>query len=94
MPTIRPARWPNDLPIVRLLFQEYAGSLGFDLSFQNFEAELAGLPGDYASPDGCLLLAVEEEAPGQNAAAGVAGCVALRRLEPDVCEMKRLYVRP
>ena len=94
MPTIRPARWPDDLPIVRLLFQEYAGSLGFDLSFQSFEAELAGLPGDYASPDGCLLLAVEEEAQGQNAAAGVAGCVALRRLEPGVCEMKRLYVRP
>src|SRR5437588_4849594 len=76
---------PAQIAQARELFVEYAESLGFSLCFQNFDQELAGLPGDYAPPDGRLLL-VEHE--GQ-----LAGCVALHSLEPGICEMKRLYLR-
>ncbi len=71
------------------LLREYASSLDFDLDFQNFKQELTCLPQEYAPPDGRLLLAMDEEDGTQ-----IAGCIALRKLNKDTCEMKRLYVRP
>ena len=84
--TLAQAESPAQIAQARELFLEYAQSLGFSLCFQNFDHELAGLPGDYAPPDGRLLLAEYE---GQ-----LAGCVALHELEAGICEMKRLYLRP
>ena len=83
---------------VAVLFREYAEALGVDLSFQNFERELAELPGEYAPPEGALLLAFAEDLAASPATrssgfASAAGCVALRKIDGDVCEMKRLYVR-
>ena len=83
---ITQASSPAQIAQVRELFLEYAKSLGFSLCFQSFDQELAGLPGDYSPPDGRLLIAEYE---GE-----VAGCVALHKLEPGICEMKRLYLRP
>jgi GNAT superfamily N-acetyltransferase len=80
------AESPAQIAHVRELFLEYAQSLGFSLCFQNFDKELAGLPGGYALPEGRMLLV---ECEGQ-----LAGCVALHKLEPGICEMKRLYLRP
>jgi ribosomal protein S18 acetylase RimI-like enzyme len=73
------------LPIVRELFREYAVSLQVDLAFQDFEREVATLPGRYAPPRGCILLAYVDDAP--------AGCIAMRPLDEERCEMKRLWVR-
>ncbi len=80
------AETPSQIAQARELFLEYAQSLGFSLCFQNFDRELASLPGDYAPPNGRLLLAEYE---GQ-----VVGCVALHKLAPGACEMKRRYLRP
>jgi putative acetyltransferase len=76
----------SEISEARKLFLEYSERLGLDLCFQNFEQELAELPGRYASPEGRLLLAISN--------AQVAGCVGLRKIGDGVCEMKRLYVRP
>jgi putative acetyltransferase len=78
---IRPATLA-DLEEIRTMLREYAAWLEVDLCFQNFEQELAALPGEYAPPRGRLLIAES------------AGCVALRRIDDEICEMKRLYVRP
>ena len=83
---IAEARWPDDRATVEALFREYVGSLTEDISFQNVDNELAGLPGKYARPGGVVLIAWD----GTDA----AGAVAYRMVEPGVCEMKRLYVRP
>ncbi|TPG20293.1 GNAT family N-acetyltransferase [Variovorax guangxiensis] len=100
----------GELNAARAIFSEYAAALGIDLGFQDFDAELNDLPGDYAEPRGALLLALVDAAHPMAADAGLplqladgrltqlAGCSALRPLDtadyPNAAEMKRLYVRP
>jgi hypothetical protein len=76
----------SEVEQVRALVLEYAEALGLDLGFQDFEREMREFPGEYTPPEGCLLLATNGEES--------AGCAGLRPLEPGICEMKRLYVRP
>jgi ribosomal protein S18 acetylase RimI-like enzyme len=84
--TIALPRNDADLEAIKTLFREYAGSLKFSLGYQDFESEMAGFPGKYGPPEGALLLARVDGAS--------AGAVALRKMAPGICEMKRLYVRP
>ncbi len=102
MITIRRAEDSDAVCEVLLLFREYASSLTVDLAFQNFERELATLPGEYAAPHKRLFVASVHDGEAPNKGGSVphtrapdvaAGCVALRKLEGDICEMKRLYVR-
>jgi len=83
---IFPANSEEHISQARTLFEEYAAGFGISLCFQDFDQELKNLPGKYARPDGLLLLATENDE--------LAGCIALRKLSPGVCEMKRLFVRP
>jgi len=82
---IIPAKTVQDIDKIKKLFIEYQQFLGFDLCFQNFQDELDGLPGNYCPPDGRLFLSLINDKP--------VGCVALKKLEKDVCEMKRLYTK-
>jgi putative acetyltransferase len=86
MTEIQTAMLPNEIPAIKGLFQEYADSLSFALDFQDFREELETLPGKYAPPLGCILVAKEN---GET-----VGCVAVRPLGEELCEMKRLYVKP
>jgi GNAT superfamily N-acetyltransferase len=76
----------DDLAAIRALMRDYLAWIAMDLAFQEIDAELSGLPGDYAPPRGALLVAAGERGP--------VGMIALRQLDPSTCEMKRLFVHP
>lgn len=86
MITLQHARFPADLDAVIAIFREYVGSVSVDLGFQDYETEFASLPGKYTAPEGRLVLAWREDR--------VVACVALRKVDANTCEMKRVYVRP
>jgi len=83
---IKPAQFPNDLERVVAIFREYVTSPSVSLSFQDYEQEYASLPGKYASPEGRLLLVWQD--------GNVVGCAAFRKVDGEVCEMKRVYLTP
>lgn len=84
--TIKQANTKSEIEAVRKLFREYHKFLNADLCFQSFEEELANLPGKYVHPEGRILIGLIDKK--------IVGCVAVRKLEGTVCEMKRLYVKP
>jgi putative acetyltransferase len=86
MTHIKRARFPEDLDAVNAIFREYIGSASVSLDFQNYEDELANLPGKYAAPRGGLFLAWHADS--------VVGCACFREVNGETCEMKRVYVRP
>jgi GNAT superfamily N-acetyltransferase len=83
---IRKPESEDDIEVARELILEYGRLRNFDAAMGDYEKELAELPGEYSSPQGCLLLAFFDDYP--------AGCIALRKIDDDFCEMKRLYVKP
>ena len=85
-PTFVQVQSSPHIETARELFLEYERAIGIDLCFQNFSAEVSNLPGEYAPPGGRLFICLVE--------GSVAGCVALRKIDGQICEMKRLYVRP
>jgi putative acetyltransferase len=80
------AKTKKHLEAIGELFTEYVHSLGFELDFQDYENEFAELPGEYAPPNGCLVLAIVD--------GDAVGCIGLRKIDDTLCEMKRMYVRP
>ena len=83
---VRPARFPDDASALLGIWREFVASPNVSLDYQGNEAEFADLPGKYAPPGGCVLVA--------DVAGELAGCIAFRRVDATICEMKRLYVRP
>ncbi|SYZ73285.1 GCN5-related N-acetyltransferase [Candidatus Zixiibacteriota bacterium] len=83
---LRSAHNFTEIDLVKILFMEYAQSFNFENCFQNFDEELAGLPGEYAPPSGQLFLIYDDDTP--------IGCAALRKIDREICELKRLYLRP
>jgi GNAT superfamily N-acetyltransferase len=86
MTIIRHAIFPNDTASVLTIWREFVANSPVNLDYQRNDAEFADLPGKYAAPGGCILLAEQ--------AGSIEGCVALREVGAGICEMKRLYVRP
>ena len=86
MTIIRRAIFPDDTASVLAIWREFVANSPVNLDYQGNEAEFANLPGKYAAPEGCVLLA--------DLGGKIEGCIAFRRVSADICEMKRLYVRP
>lgn len=86
MAIVRVAQFPQDAPAILEIWREYVASPTVSLDYQGNEAEFANIPGKYAQPTGCILLAERAQ--------GLAGCIAFRKVSAEICEMKRLYVRP